>query len=172
MTPPREIEALFEDESRPPLDALMPALCRALGCERCLLFLRDPARRLSSCTHGWWAKPEHAFAREAGWKEEPAGLAAEDPLFAEALRNPEALYIDDIERAGPGVLNLDYERQAFQHRALIHAPLYHEGRCYGILEPCVFDAPRLWEARDRALIHWLQRRLGPLAAAYVARHAP
>jgi len=171
---PHEIGELFERSQAPSalLDALMPGLCRALDCPRCLLFLRDPERRLSCLTHSWWDKPEHAFSGPTAWFEEPESLASDDPLFGEALRNPKAIFVDDIERAGPQVLNLEYERREFRHRGLIHAPIYHHGRLVGILEPCVFDAPRLWSAEDRALTAWLQQRLGPIAAAYVAAHAP
>lgn len=171
---PHDIEALFQSAATPAvlLEALMPAIGRALDCERCLLFLRDPLRCRSRMTHGWWDKAEHAYERAAKWSKEPATLAAEDPLFAEALRNPRALFIDDIEGAAPGVLDVDYERTEFRHRALVHAPLYDNARCYGVLEPCVFDAPRRWSAKDRALVEWLQRQLGPIAAAYVGAHAP
>lgn len=171
---PAEIVALFADTSDPDrlFEALMPAYARALACHRCLLFPRHPETWMSCCSHGWWDKPEHAFPRDRIWRRQPRSLASEDPLFGEALRNPEALYIEDIETAGPAVLDLDYERRDFGHRALIHAPLFHEGRCWGILEPCVFDAPRAWTAGDRALTAWLQQRLAPRVVAYVTRNAP
>jgi GAF domain-containing protein len=171
---PRDIESLFADERDPAalFEALMPAAARALSCQRCLLFLRDPVHWWSCCTHGWWDLPEHAFPREKTWRRQSESLAVEDPMFGEALRNPIALFIEDVETAGPEVLNLEYERRDFGHRALIHAPLFHDGRCFGIFEPCVFERPRAWTAADRALTAWLQERLGALAARYVADHAP
>jgi len=171
---PSEVESLFADASDPDrlFAALMPAYSRALDCHRCLLFPRHPVTWQSCCSHGWWDRPEHAFPRDDVWRRQPRSLAAEDPLFGEALRNPEALYIDDIETAAPEVLNRDYERRDFGHRALIHAPLFQDGQCWGILEPCVFDLPRAWSAADRALTAWLQERLAPLVVGYVTRNAP
>ncbi|MGH6931105.1 MAG: GAF domain-containing protein [Dongiaceae bacterium] len=171
---PTGIATLFDNPDDPDrtFHALMPVLTRELGCHRCLLFLREPRLQWSICAHGWWDRPEHGFARDKSWRRQPANLPEIDPMFAEALRNPAALFIDDIETAGPAVLNLEYERRDFGHRALIHAPIYHGGLCYGVLEPCSIDRPQVWTARDRGLIAWLQRRLGPLAAAYVAANAP
>lgn len=171
---PPDIEALFNGAAEPDavFHALMPALTRALRCDRTLLFLREPRRLWSICAHGWWARPEHAFPRDKNWRRQAANLAEVDPMFAEALRNPTALFIDDIETAGPAVLNLEYERRDFGHRALVHAPIYHDGLCFGVLEPCGMDRPQAWPAGDRALIAWLQQRLSPLAADYVAKNAP
>ena len=170
---PSELRALFAGGSASDgfLDALMPAVCDTLACARSLLFLREPDRKMLH-THGWWRRPEQAHPIEDGWSAEPATIAEDDPLFAEALRNPAALYIDDIEGAAPGVLNLELERAHYRHRAFIHAPIYGDGRLYGILEPCVFDRPREWSPEDRAITAWLQERLGPIAAEYVAANAP
>lgn len=171
---PRDIAALFSTtaDGEALFTALMPAICRAMDCHRCLLFPRHPETWQSCCSHGWWDKPEHAFDRDKSWRQSPRSLATTDPMFGEALRNPVALYIDDIATAGPAVLNYEYERDEFLHRALIHAPLFDGGQCWGILEPCVFDAPRRWTAADRALTEWLQSRLAPLVAAYVRERAP
>jgi GAF domain-containing protein len=171
---PADITELFDGGREPEgvFHALMPALAKTLACDRCLLFLREPHRKWSICAHGWWDKPAHGFAREKSWRRQPADLPKIDPMFAEALRNPIALFIDDIETAGPAVLNLEYERRDFGHRALIHAPIYHDGLCYGVLEPCSMERPQAWTAGDRALIAWVQRRLGPLAADYVGMNAP
>ena len=68
------------------------------------------------------------------------------------------------------LVNGEYEEKHFGHRALVHAPLYHEGLMYGILEPCVFGEPRVWSAEDRAVVESVQARLAELAAAYVAEH--
>jgi GAF domain-containing protein len=152
--------------------ALMPEISRELDCGRCLLFLRDPDSWQSACTHGWWDRPEHGFGRDKSWRKQSQELAMKDPMFAEALHNPVALFIDDIETADPKLVNRDYEAREFKHRALIHAPLFHKGKCYGILEPCVFGRARAWSKRDREVTAWLQERMGAPAAEYVAAHAP
>lgn len=170
----RELQTLLADARNLSrlFEALMPAICRALSCHRALLFLRDPVTWQAACTHGWWDKPDHAFARDRGWRKQSEELAMQDPMFAEAMVNPNALYIEDIETAGEDRVNLEFERNEFGHRALIHAPLFDGEKCYGILEPCVFGHSRVWSNDDRDVTEWLQVRLGPLAAAYVAEHAP
>lgn len=168
-----DLLALLNGDAAPEalLSELMPALGAALACDRCVLFLRHPQTRLARATHAWQRKPEYALAREdKGWREERSSLARDDPMFAEALRNPAALFIEDVTTADASVLNRDYEIEHFRHRALVHAPLHHEGLLYGILEPCVMEAPRAWTAADRELIATVQPRIAPAAAAYVARH--
>ncbi len=41
---------------------------------------------------------------------------------------------------------------------------------YGILEPCVMEAARLWSSADREIIAVVQERIAPVAATYVARN--
>lgn len=153
------------------LDGVMRLYAQAIDCPRCLLFLRDPELAMSRCTHGWWHDDRHAIERKAQWTEE-GNIAVEDPLYGIAMVNPEAIYVDDIDTASPDVLNVEFERKHFAHRALIHAPVYHQGKFYGILEPCVFDQPRDWSTADRAITAWVQEQLGPLAAEYVAARGP
>jgi hypothetical protein len=69
-------------------------------------------------------------------------------------------------------VNLEFEQRIFLHQALIHAPIYHEGKFYGILEPSVFGHPREWSTQDRAMTEWMQDKLGPIVAEYVATHGP
>ncbi len=153
------------------LGDLMPLLCKALDCDRCVLFLRDPHTRRSRATHAWERKPEYALTRvDYGWQEEPPSLVEDDPMFAEALRSPVALYIEDVTTADRSLVNREYELKYFRHRALVHAPLYHDGLMYGILEPCVMEAPRLWTSADREIIAVVQERIAPVAARYVARN--
>ena len=99
---PPDIAALINGGGEPDavFHALMPALTKALRCDRALLFLREPRRLWSICAHGWWERPEHAFGREKGWRRQPANLAEVDPMFAEALRNPVALFIDELVSGG------------------------------------------------------------------------
>jgi GAF domain-containing protein len=146
--------------------ALMPALCEALSCDRCFLYLRNPTTGAGQITHCWGNSPRWADLTGASWIE-AADVAEKDPLMAIAFRTPEAVFVEDIEVAGADTVNLAYERAEFGHRALIHAPLYQKGQLYGILEPCVFETPRVWTETDRHLIAAIQPKLSELAIAYV-----
>jgi len=172
---PADLKALFEDTSD--YDAVMGRLMevygKAVSSDRCLLFLYNWDRNLSRCTHAWEAKPEYALhRRDAGWEEIPANIATEDPMFGEALHNPEALYIDNVRTADPNLVNAEYELEHFQHHSLIHAPLLEDGVLWGILEPCTIAEPYTWTDHDRAVTAWTQEKLLPLAKAYVAAHCP
>jgi GAF domain-containing protein len=168
-----ELLALLDSEAAP--DDLLGDLVRVLGaaldCDRCVLFLRDPRSRRARATHGWQSRPDYALARaDQGWREEPPALVHDDPMFAEALRNPAALFIEDVTTADPSLVNGPYELKHFRHRALVHAPLYHHGLMYGILEPSVMTEPRAWSPTDREIIATVQERIAPVAAEYVARN--
>lgn len=153
------------------LGDLMPALGQALVCDRCILFLRDPHGGRTRATHAWQRKPEYALAREdKGWQEPSPTLEADDPMFAEALRNSTALFIEDVTCADPALVNRDYELKYFGHRALVHAPLYHDGLMYGVLEPCVMEKPRVWSAADREIVAMVQTRIAATVAIYVAEN--
>ena len=171
MTIPAELEAVFAGDASgdEKMTRLMQVLCDALDCDRCLLFLRDPDTRKARCTHGWETDPGFAFDRpDDGWAEEPANLESEDPMFAEAMHNPEALFIEDIETASPDLVNAEYEREVFKHRALIHAPLRHGDKVYGILEPCTMVEPKAWSDQDREITAWTMKQLTPIAMDYIA----
>lgn len=173
---PDALVRLFDDTSD--LDALFGRLMeiygRAISADRCLLFLYEPARKLARCTHEWDREPGYAFGRSyAGWEPFDAqATAKDDPMFAEALHNPEALYIDDIEKADPALVNAPYEIENFQHRGLVHAPLIESGVLWGILEPCVIAAPKSWTPEDREVTAFVQRQLTPLAIRYVRDNCP
>ncbi len=158
------------------LHELMEAFGNALGCDRCLLFLRDPTTTRNSMTHSWLRLPEFAYKRginNSEWPEMSPTLLEDDPMFAEALRNPLALYIEDIEKAPPELLSWEYELEHFGHRALIHAPIYLDGEMFGILEPCTFGTQtRKWSYEDRRLTELVQSKVGPIAADYVRRNCP
>jgi GAF domain-containing protein len=177
----REVAALLEQSwAETGSDHILTELMRvygvALGADRCLLFLRDPGTTRNSMTHGWLRLPEFEYKRAANDEEWPMmspTLLDDDPMYAEALRNPTALYIDDIETAPPELLSWEYELEHFGHRALVHAPVYLDGDMYGILEPCVFGAEaRVWSEEDRALTRLVQSKIGPIAADYVRRNCP
>jgi GAF domain-containing protein len=147
----------------------------ALGAGRCILYARQPELRRANTTHAWWSEDQFAPLWESWFVEEWVDEGppnAEDPLYAAALRDPSPVYIGDITNDPTGLINLEFEERVFLHRGLIHAPIYHEGRFYGILEPSAFGEPRVWTDQDRAITVWMQEHLGPIVADYVATHGP
>ena len=168
-------------KSDAPCDERLAALVElygvALDCKRCILYGREPDLRRANTTHAWWSqeKPEYAVTWESwfssDWVDE-GPPNAEDPLYSAALRDPSPIYISDIENDPTGLVNVEFEKRVFFHSALIHAPVYHDGKCYGILEPSSFGAPREWTSADRAITEWTLQRLGPIVAEYVKQYGP
>ncbi|MBE9181792.1 GAF domain-containing protein [Oculatella sp. LEGE 06141] len=165
--PPRLESVFATDQSLDALlTALMPAICDVLACDRTFLYLRNPETGHGSVTHCFCADPQWDNLAGASWIEAD-DIADTDPLMAIAFRTAEAVFVDDIETGGPALVNLAYEQESFKHRALIHAPIYNNGHLFGILEPCVFDLPRIWTDENRRIIAALQERMGSLAEKYV-----
>jgi len=163
---PPEIEATFElDDPQEVFDALMPSSCTALSVDRCFLYLRDGATKRGGTIASWSMSDEFRDMR-GPFQPEIDDLFTVDPMMGIASREPEALFIDDVETAGPEILNLEFEKD-FGHRALIHAPVYDEGELLGILEPCTFGEPHPWTDADRSLTAAVQAQLGPVAAAWL-----
>ncbi len=159
------------------LTEIVRLYAQALSCQRCILYCRQPDLRRAKTTHAWWSQEKEEYA--VGWESwfasewvDEGPPNAEDPLYTEALKNPEAMFIGDIENDPTGLVNLEFEQRVFKHRALIHAPVYYLGKFYGILEPSQFGEPRDWSAADRAITTWTQNQLGPIMADYVATHGP
>lgn len=164
------LETIFAVEQDPNVlfTALMPALCEALQCDRCFLYLRNPTTNRGTITHCYSRCSEFADLTGSTFTE---AEAANDPLMAMAFRTPEAVFIENIETASAEVINVSYEREAFGHHALIHAPIYHDDQLYGILEPCVFGHPREWTYDDRAIINFAQQRSATIALNYIQQYA-
>lgn len=166
---PRRIEALLDED----LDAdrklarLMPLIVTALQTDRCFIYMRDPRRRQVAYTHGYTALPSWRHFGNCAWRPEPNPATLNEPMLKKAFTDPRPLFIDDIEAAEDGVLNVELERQVFGHRALIHAPLHHQGDFYGILETAIRDAPRRWTEIDRSVIRTLQPEVAALAAEHI-----
>jgi GAF domain-containing protein len=152
-----EPEALFAD--------LLPALCDVLQTDRCFLDVRNPQTRAYRC-FCWRRSPEFPDKQTPGWEHEQH-WEDHDPLFAAALRNAPSIFVDDIETADPTVLNREFERKYFGHRALIHAHLCQDDQLWGILQPCIFGHPRLWSDADRLTIAQVTERLTPIVIDYV-----
>ena len=148
------------------LTLIMQVLCQVWQCERCFLCLRDPDSSLTRITHSHCTRPDHSSLLESDWVLEDAAVLT-DPLMVLAFQSPDAVYVEDVETADAATINLAYEQQVFKSRALIHIPLYSQRRLYGILEPCVFDQPRVWTKADRWVAMQMQQRLEPLVIEYL-----
>lgn len=159
---------LFKDETEPDglFTVLMPVLGEMLICDRCFLYLREPLKGYGKITHCWSRDGRAAEWIGADWLENLD--APQDPLMTIALRTPAAVFVEDIETAASDVVDRIYEREKFQHRALVHAPLYQSDALIGILECSVFEMPRVCNESDRQLIAYLQDKLTAPAQAYRA----
>lgn len=152
-------EALFE--------GLMPSLGRFLDCDRCFLYLRDPKTRLGRVPFYWIRHADIPVVYDKAWKLEPVSLPDEDPMFAAALRTEPSIFVEDVETASSDVLNQEFERRSFGHRALIHAHLSYEQQLWGVLQPCLFGRPRQWSEAERQVIDQIVQAITPKAVAYV-----
>ncbi|MEL6373312.1 MAG: GAF domain-containing protein [Pseudomonadota bacterium] len=168
-TLPAPFEAIFARSTTPDakLKALMPAIVRTMATDRCFIYMRDPVKRRTAYTHGHTALQGWRHFGGGSWGREPNPATLNEPMLKKAFTDPTALFISDIETAPAHVLNKRLERAYFGHRALVHAPLYHRGRFYGILETAVRRKPRVWSAQDKQLIIALQPRVAALAARYL-----
>lgn len=157
----------------PPADLLNQVVERvgvALQADRCFLYVRQPGQgrgRTAFC----WRKNDRVPDKntiQPDWQTDTGALADQDPLIRAALALKPSVYVDDVETASPQVLNRQFERETFGHRALIHAHIQHQGQLWGILQPCVFDRPRHWTQQEKAQMEALLPSLQPVIAAYVA----
>jgi GAF domain-containing protein len=164
---PDSLEAIFNRDQPPEalFTAILPALCDVLKTDRCFLHVRQPAERLyrNFC---WRRRPDFPDTSTNGWQlEDP--WEQEDPMFAAALRCAAPIFVEDIETAGPEVLNVEFERNNLGHRSLVHAHICQDGVLYGILQPCLFGHPRVWSDSDRSVISQMLERLKPYVLQYV-----
>jgi len=137
-----------------------------LQADRCFLYVRKPAvgkGRIAFC----WRKNEVVPNPTHDWQNDTADLPQQDPLFRAALAAQPSVFVEDVEAAGPDVLNREFERQTFGHRALIHAHIVDNGQLWGILQPCVFGQPRHWTPQERAAIEAVLPSLLPVIQAYI-----
>jgi GAF domain-containing protein len=147
--------------------ALMPALGDILKCDRVFLYLRHPLTQIGKVPYCWCRNSNYPKVRDADWKKEPESLAKEDPMFAAALRCEPSIFVEDVETANPAIVSKDFEAKSFGHRALIHAHLCSDGLLWGILQPCIFDRPRIWTEFDRQIIAAVVEKISPLAVDYI-----
>ena len=151
------------------LDEVVRCVGTALNADRCFLYVRQPDQergRTAFC----WRKNEDIPDKntiQPNWQPDTDTLPAEDPLIRAGLAMKPSVYIDDVETAGSDVLNRDFERKTFGHRALIHAHIQQDNKLWGILQPCLFGNPRHWTDEEKAQIEVILPRLQPVIEAYV-----
>jgi len=166
---PENLQNILEKHTEPDamFAALLPTLGEVLQCDRVFLYLRNPQTKMGKVDYCWRRNPDIPLIINIDWKPEPENLPEEDPLFAAALRTEPSIYVEDVETADPKVVNREFERRDFGHRALIHAHLCWENQLWGVLQPCVFGNKRVWSQSDRAVVNLVESKIVPLAVAYV-----
>jgi GAF domain-containing protein len=171
---PLVLEKTLTASDRPDnlFNALLPVLSEVLQCDRCFLYLRNPKTRMGRVPYCWCSSDSYPEIYDPDWKKEPESLAQEDPLFAAALRAEDSIFVEDIETADPKIVNRDFEREQFGHRALIHAHICKDDGLWGILQLCMFDRPRVWTDTERAIVDRVVKRIAPMAIAYVNEFEP
>jgi len=165
------IEAVFATDGSPDaiLEALMPVMCAEMDCDRCVFFPRNPATGKWAMTHGWQVRPEYALKSPMHAWSLPAEDEGEvDPMYAQAMKSLEVFYVSDVFEEAGDVVNAQFGIDTYGNRALAHAPIYHEGRYYGLIEPCTAERPHPWTDEQRRLVARTLELLGPVVAAYVA----
>lgn len=138
----------------PPADKLQHALDLVgphLHADRCFLYVRDPAQARGRIAFVWRLNDAVPDPRH-DWQDDTTELPKQDPLFKAALAAKPSVFVEDVNTAGHGVLNREFERTTFGHRALVHAHITEQGQLWGILQPCVFGHPRPWTAAERTYL--------------------
>ncbi len=165
---PASVEALFQTSEGPEsvIDRVLMAVGTHLQADRCFLYVRNPDAgkgRIAFC----WRKDDSIPNPIHDWQIDTEDLPNEDPLIRAALADKPSMFVDDVETASSDVLNRDFERKTFGHRALIHAHITENGQLWGILQPCLFGQPRHWSDVDRTFIGGILPKLLPVIQAYV-----
>ncbi|UOG76848.1 GAF domain-containing protein [Hymenobacter tibetensis] len=148
------------------INRVLEQVGKYLEADRCFLYVRDPAvgkGRIAFC----WRKNDVVPNPIHDWQEDTTDLPQQDPLFRAALATRPSVFVEDVEAATPDVLNREFERKTFGHRALIHAHITDNGQLWGILQPCTFGHPRHWTSKERAAIEAILPRLLPVIQSYI-----
>lgn len=163
------IDTLLTDGHTPDqtLNGVVKAVGTALGADRCFLYVRQPDRQHGRIAFCWRKDDTIPDVIQPDWQPDTTDLPREDPLIRAGLAMQPSVYVDDVETAGPEVLNQEFERKTFGHRALIHAHIQQDGQLWGILQPCVFMGPRHWTEIEKTHVEAALTRLQPVIEAYV-----
>lgn len=168
-TPIAELHAVLAATELPAAERLQRALDLIgphLRADRCFLYVRNPERGRGRIALVWRLDEAVPDPRH-DWQNDTGELPKEDPLFRAALATQPSVYVEDVDAAGPEVLNQDFERRTFGHRALVHAHLTENGRLWGILQPCVFGHPRHWTAAEHEYLDAAGPLLLPVVQDYM-----
>ncbi|MFD2573000.1 GAF domain-containing protein [Spirosoma soli] len=149
------------------LQQLVRQIGEALTADRCFLYVRQPEHQRGRIAFCWCKDDTIPYVTQPDWQPDTTDLPKEDPLIRAGLSMKPSVYVDDVETAGPDVLNREYEHKTFGHRALIHAHIQQDGQLWGILQPSLFGQPRHWTAEDKAQIEAILPMLQPVVAAFV-----
>ncbi|QIL74971.1 GAF domain-containing protein [Hymenobacter sp. HDW8] len=168
MLPLNELAVVLAAKNLPAecLQCALDIIGPHLGVDRCFLYVRDPVQGRGRIAFVWRKRTTVPDPRH-DWQDDTGDLPQEDPLFRAALATQPSVYVEDVTQAGPEVLNQDFERRTFGHRALVHAHITAGGQLWGILQPCVFDAPRPWTPADREYIEGVILLILPSIQAYM-----
>jgi len=145
------------------LNKVVEKIGEILNVDRCVLWARDPSRERCRAAFVWRRNDSIAddyFQKQ--WVEE-SSFVNDDPLYRAALACQPSIYITDVTKASPEVLNREFEDRYFGHRAFIHGHIIKDGQLWGTLEPCVFTHSRQWTENERIFIETLL----PLLADHV-----
>jgi GAF domain-containing protein len=137
-----------------------------LRADRCFLYVRNPAQGRGRIAFVWRLDEAVPDPRH-DWQDDTCDLPKEDPLFRAALAAQPSVYVDDVLQAGPDVLNQEFERRTFGHRALVHAHITENVHLWGILQPCVFGHPRHWTPAERDYLEAATLLFLPVIQAYI-----
>ena len=149
------------------LQAALDLVGPHVRADRCFLYVRDPAREKGRIAFVWRLDEAIPDPRH-DWQADTGKLPQADPLVRAALAGRPSVFVEDVSEAGPEVLNQDFERRTFGHRALVHAHLSDQGQLWGILQPCVFGHPHHWTAAEREYLEAAVPLLLPVVREYMA----
>jgi GAF domain-containing protein len=165
---PPEIDQLLNQGD---LSELMRAIAVYLNCDRCFFYLRNPQTGLGRVPFCWMRNPQIPVVYDEDWKPEPQSLPDEDPMFAAALATKPSIFVEDVQTESAEVLNANFERENFGHRALIHGHICHKNQLWGVLQPCMMYQPRPWTETERETFTEIIHRITPIAVAYIKQQS-
>lgn len=153
------------------LNNIVQAVGLTLNADRCFLYIRQPEQQRGRIAFCWRKDDTVPDVIQPDWQPDTTDLPDEDPLIRAALAMQPSVYVDDVEAAGPDVLNRNFEHKTFGHRALIHAHIQQDDQLWGILQPCLFGRPRHWTTEEKSQIETILPRLQPLIQQFVRQPA-